>query len=370
MAAQYTYLTADLRTNIILGELPVEGVSFDRILNGSGNLQASTHLSNRMLDDDLMIDFSIPAKTSLYVYRENTIVWGGIIWARWYQSQAKVLQFSAQTFESYAYRRVRRPLVPENYNEFQTYIIDDLWAKMQSINPYSDIGVQAVNLPDFPASDVTRTLTLNPWDLRTYGETIEEITGFDNGCDYTIECQESFGIPEKQLALYYPRLGNSDPTVSNLVLDYPGNIKGWYYTENGSEGNTKYFAAGDGDGKAKIIGTAEDTAKMSSDGYPRLDKVINVGSVTLQSTANRKASAALLNGPVPQEKWQFTISGSDIPKLGDFQIGDSFLVNIDGDPRFPTGKQTIIRAVGWQVEPPDSQTTEEISLVLDEQENV
>lgn len=370
MAAQYYYVTADLRTNTILGEVPVEGVSFDTILNGAGNFQASTHMDNRMLDNDLLIDITIPGKTSLFIYRENNIVWGGIIWARWYQSQAKVLQFSAQTFESYAYRRVRRPLVPETYNQFQTYTIDDLWAKMQSLNPYSDIGVLPVSLANFPSSDITRQLTLNPWDLRTYGETIEEITNFDDGCDYTIVCSEVFSAPEKQLTVYYPRLGSASVTTTNLVLDYPGNIKNFYYTENASEGNTKYFAAGDGDGKGKVIGTAEDTTKMSVDGYPRLDRVFNAPGVTSQTTANHKAQSALMHGPVPQEKWQFLISGSDIPKLGDYDLGDSFLVNIDGDPRFPGGKQTTIRVVGWQVEPPDSGTTEEISLVLEEQEAV
>lgn len=367
MAAEYNYLTADLRTNTILGTVPVEGVSFDCILNGTGNGMFSTHLDNDLLSDDLIIANTIPAKTAIYVYRDDVIVWGGIIWNRWYQAQAKSLQFNAQTFESYAYRRVRRPLVPETYNTGQCLIIDDLWDKMQSLNPYSDIGVNPET--SFPGSDVVRTITLYPWDLKTYGETIEYLTSFDNGCDYNIRVEDVSGVPTKTLDLWYPRLGSSSITTTNNVLDYPGNIKSWYYTENGAEGNTKYFAAGDGDGKGKVIGTAEDTTKMSVDGYPRLDKAFAVSDVTLQATADRKATAALMRGPVPQEKWQFMISGDEIPKLGDFAIGDSFLVNIE-DPRFPTGKTTTIRVVGWSVQPPDSSTTEEISLVLEEQENV
>lgn len=369
MAAEYYYLTADLRTNTILGEIPVEGANFDRILNGAGNMQGATHMDNRMLPNDLLIDCTIPGKTALYIYRESQIVWGGIIWARWYQSQGKSLQFSAQTFESYAYRRVRMPLVPETYNTGQCSIINQLWNKLQTLNPYSDIGVNAET--SFPGSDVVRSLTLNPWDLRTYGETIEEITSYDNGCDYTIQVAEVSGTPTKTLDLWYPRLGSASITTTNNVLDYPGNVKNYYYTENASEGNTKYFCAGDGDGKGKVIGTAEATTKMSVDGYPRLDKAFSAQGVTLVSTAQRKAQAALMYGPVPQEKWQFEISGGDVPRVGEYAIGDSFLVEIEsGDPRFPGGKQTTIRVVGWTVSPPDSSSTEEVSLILEEQENV
>ena len=368
MAAEYTYLFADLRTNSILGEVPIEGSEFDVMMNSAGNWQGATHLDNRLMDNDLIMDCTIPGKTALYIYREDTIVWGGILWNRWYQSQAKSLQFSGQTFESYPYRRVRMPLVPETYNTGQCSIISQLWTKLQTLNPYSDIGVTAPS--SFPVSDVVRTLTLNPWDLRTYGETIEEITGYDNGCDYTINVFDSGGVPTKQLALWYPRLGSASITTTNNVLDYPGNVKDYYYTENAAEGNTKYFAAGDGDGKGKIIGTAEDTSKMSGSGYPRLDKVVNVEGVTLQATANRKAAAALMYGPVPQEKWQFDISGSDIPQVGDYAMGDDFQVNIDDDPRFPDGNQVTIRVVGWKVNPPSSQNDEEVSLVLEEQEAV
>jgi hypothetical protein len=367
VAATYYYLVADLRTNAIYGEIPIEGASFDRILNGAGNFNGATHMDNRMLDNDALIDYTEPGKTALYIYREDTIVWGGILWARWYQSQGKSLQFSAQTFESYAYRRVRRPLVPDVYNEGQCLIISDLWDKMQTLNPYSDIGVNLET--SFPGSDVVRTLTLNPWDLRTYGETIEEITGYDNGCDYTIQVTEVSGVPTKNLDLWYPGLGSTSVTTTNNVLDYPGNIKNYYYTENASEGNTKYFVAGDGDGKGKIVGVQEDTTKMSVDGYPRLDKVVDGNGVTLQATADRKAAAALMNGPVPQEKWQFDISGQEIPVFGSYMIGDTFQVNLE-DPRFPSGRQATIRVVGWSVNPTSSSNVEDLSLVLEEQVNV
>jgi len=366
VAAEYFYVVADLRNDNILGEIPVEGVSFDTILNSAGNFQGATHLDNRMLDNDTLIDITPPGRTSLFIYKESEIVWGGIIWARWYQSQGKSLQFSAQTFESYAYRRVRRPLVPQIYTLKQTEIIDAMWGDMQTLNPYSSIGV---GNPGWAAgSDVVRTVTLNPWDLRTYGETFDEITGYDNGCDYRIRVYEDNGVPIKYLDLMYPRLGSGSITTTHNVLDYPGNIKNYYYTENASEGNTKYFAAGDGDGKGKVIGTAEDTAKMVS-GYPRLDKVISVQGVSILASATRKAQAALLKGPVPQEKWQFEISGSDAPVFGSYTLGDSFQVNIE-DPRFPSGRQTTIRVVGWTVSPPTSNSTEEISLILEEQENV
>lgn len=366
MAATYYYLVADLRTNSIYGEVPMEGASFDRILNGVGNFQGATHMDNRMLDNDALISYTEPGKTALYIYRETQIVWGGIIWARWYQSQGKSLQFSAQTFESYAYRRVRRPLVPQTYNQKQTEIIDDMWDKMQTLNPYSDIGIGNPGWTS-PGSDVVRKIVLNPWDLKTYGETFDEITGYDNGCDYTIQVIETSGQPDKYLDLWYPRLGGVVGTT-NLGLDYPGNIKNYYFTENAAEGNTKYFASGDGDGKGKIIGTAEDTTRMSVDGYPRLDKVIDAAGVTLLSTANRKAASALMNGPVPQEKWQVDLDGSSIPQLGTYSIGDDFSVAIDNlDPRFANGKVTTIRAVGWSVNPTSSSNTEEVSLVLDEQ---
>lgn len=367
MAAVYTYLLQDTLSQQVLGEIPFNGVTFDRSLNKAGNFQASINWDNELVDNADLFAMTEPGRTNVFAYRDDQIVWGGIIWTRTEQSQGKSIQITAQTFESYAYRRIHRPSKTKVYNDKQCEIIRTLWGGLQTWVSNSNIGVQIPDSDTLPVVDVTRQVTVNPWDLRSYGEIIDTITAFDDGCDFFIDVFESSGVPFKQLAINYPMIGARQGT-SILYCDYPGNILNYFRTDNASEGNTKWFASGDGDEAARVIGSATDTARLAS-GYLRLEGTISYSGVTQQSTINAHAAADLRAAPVPKIKWQFDIKADEEPHLGSFSLGDDAIVTLEG-PRYPEGgSEFVFRCVGWNVTPSSSEAVEEVTLLLEGQDD-
>jgi hypothetical protein len=365
MAAQYTYLATDLVTNKIVGELPVNNVSLDAQLNSAGNMTAGGHLDDPRIDNDDFIARTEPGRTAFWAYRENQIVWGGIIWSREWQSNGKSLTITGQTFESYAARRYPRSWLGTavlNLDQGQCSIIDGLWAGMQSVTN-GNIGVLGYGI--YSPSDVVRQLTVNGWDLsQSFDDYIQSILTFSDGCDYTITWQtDTHGLPIKQLVVQ-PRIGNP-VGVTDLVVDYPGAVSDYVYNENASNGANQWWAVGDGTDAATTVGVATDSGTLGS-GWPLLESVNNYSGVTDSTTINSHASSDLQSLPMPLVTHNADIAGQGFPQFGSYGMGDYVVVNVI-DPRFPEGNQFAVRAIGWTIQPPDEgQGTETVTLVFDE----
>ena len=80
--ATYTYLAADLRTNAILAELPlqVDG-DIGGKLNGYGRLAGKLNLKAKGLAGLDLPSILKGGRTSVYVDRDGVLVWGGICWS-------------------------------------------------------------------------------------------------------------------------------------------------------------------------------------------------------------------------------------------------------------------------------------------------
>jgi hypothetical protein len=241
---------------------------------------------------------------------------------------------------------------------------------MQGKGANSSVGVQLQS--GFPAGDVVRQLTINPWDFTSYADIIAGITdNFPDSCEYFIEYFESNNVPTKQLVLNYPRVG-SPIQFSSLQLDYPGNITSYTYTENANNGANVAWATGDGDGSSLVVGNATDVNSLSS-GYPFLDIVNSFSGVTVQATINAHAANELATSPMPKIAHTFVIAGNVDPVFGSYGLGDDARILIygedatqegNGDPRFPDGLDELVRVVGWSVQAPDAGTTEQVTMIL------
>jgi len=364
MTAQYNYLATDLVTNKILGELPVNNVSLDCQLNNAGNMSAGMKLSDPRLDDNEAIARTAPGKTAFWAYRGNQIVWGGIILSREYQSNGKAITLTGQTFECYAARRFPRSSIGtavKNYSLGQGAMINFLWQQLQGV-ANGNIGV---NIGANPPVDPATTLTVNGYDLSTsYANLITSITSLTGGPDWTIAWgEDTNGSPTKNLIVGTP-IGNP-VGATDLVVDYPGPIKDYVYTENSSAGNNRWWATGDGTGATTTTGVATDNNSLAS-GYPLWEGVNNFNGVTAQATINAHASSDLSALPVPVVSHAVELLGNAFPMFGSYGLGDYVVCNVT-DPRFPVGLTFKVRAIGWTIQPPDeNQGVETISLVFDE----
>lgn len=364
MVAHYTYLATDLVTNRVLGELPVNNAALDCQLNKPGNMNAGMRMDDNRLDNVELLARTTPGKTAFWAYRESQIVWGGIILSREYQSNGKSLTITGQTFECYPARRFPRYILGKttvNLNMGQCATINFLWNQMQSVVG-GNIGVQGANLP---LIDPTTALTINGYDLATsYDDLIQSILDLSTGPDYTIAWYEDGnGLPQKQLVLAAP-IGNP-VGQTDLTVDYPGPVVDYIYNENASQGNNQWWAVGDGDGAAAVVGSAGDPVAIAS-GYPLWEGVNSYSGVTDQGTITNHAQSDLFSLDVPVVTHHVDLFGNNSPQFGSYGMGDYVVVNVT-DPRFPTGFTFKVRAVGWTIQPPDEgQGTEQIALVFDE----
>lgn len=369
MTAHYTYLATDLKTNRVLGELFLGNVSLDCQLNNAGNMTAGLSLNDYRMDDHDVLVRTQPGRTAFWVYRENVIVWGGIIWSREYQSNGKSISITGQTFESYAAKRYPRGVLQKTVKKYngveQTKIIDDLWHQMQSIASGS-IGVQLMG--DYPPANngKTRFLTVNGWDLSvSYDDIIQSLINRSvDAPDYTIRWKEDGnGLPLKVIQSGI-NLGDN-VTATDLVVDYPGQVSDYTYTESSASGANRWWAIGSGTGAKTIVGSQTDEAQLDA-GYPLIEMVNSYTSDTVQEAVADHSEADLKNFPNPLVTHQTDLNGTGFPAFGTYKMGDFAIINVV-DNRFPDGRIFKKRAIGWTISPPDTQSgTETISPVFDE----
>lgn len=369
----YTFLSTDLVSGAVLGELPLTAVQLDCQLNSAGNLTAGANLDDPRIKNSIFLGATIPGRTALWAYRGSKIVWGGILWTRQWQSVGKTFAITGQTFESYGTRRYPRSwlgtAVKTYKNVGQCATINDLWIAAQGVK-YGNIGVIPQDASAFPSNDTQRTTVVNGYDLsQSLDDIIQTLLQLDSGPDYTIAWgTDSNGLPTKQLVVQNV-IGNPIAT-SNLFVDYPGPMRDYQYIEDASSGANQWWATGSGSGASAIVGEATDTAGTLAAGWPLLENVDSssiVSAVSDKTKIGSYANADLLAFPMPLVTHQADLFGMVAPQFGTYGMGDYATFSVI-DPRFPAGLQFTTRVIGWTITPPDAGGgPEQITLVFNEQ---
>jgi hypothetical protein len=100
----YRYFLYDLLSNSFLAEIPFKNVSYGRAIKEAGPFRGSIPVTPETDTLDLY-NTTIPGKTALYILRDNTCVWGGIIWTRTYNIITRNIEISGREFTSYFHHR-------------------------------------------------------------------------------------------------------------------------------------------------------------------------------------------------------------------------------------------------------------------------
>lgn len=104
-APRYKYYTVDLVSNQIIGEIPFEDVNYELGLKQAGSFDGKITVSEQT-DNLNLYNATLPGKTGLFILRDDTCVWGGIIWGRTYDMLDRSLSVSASEFTSYLSHRL------------------------------------------------------------------------------------------------------------------------------------------------------------------------------------------------------------------------------------------------------------------------
>lgn len=352
----FNYVFGVLRTGQVLDSLPLSSVSMTRVMNGVGTMQATMSLDMSGRSNADLVAATEPGKCYIVVEREDVPIWGGIITARVYQSQAKVMQLTAQTFEVYADKR--RITTSFAMTTEQRNIFRQLWIDLQA-DTNGNIGV---TVPSSFSTAVTKELSVGPGERKTYLTAMETIADGDNGFDWTIDVQRNIlGGYSKTLQIGYPTLGNQEP--SRLQFEYPGVITNYYATDIIVGSGTHVSVIGEGEGTAMLTSTYIHQTLLDTGQWCRFD--VDISKKFLDSQAAVDAHAGM-EGPkrrVPMTVVKIFILGEGDPEFGGYGLGDACELVIK-DPRFPDALVVDTRIVAWNHKPSSDDSKEEVELIF------
>ena len=358
--ADYRYYFHELLSNRRIMELPLEGVTFGRKLNGTGSFQGYFGLDREGFDNASVLEATAEGKVCLYITRDDYPVWGGIIWSTLWTEQSGTLQLNGATLDSYFDKvDIERTL---NYvNVDQRNIMIDLIVNMQS-KPSRNIRIVTPAKFTHASTNITRTERFNDYEVWRYSKAIEQLVAYDNSFDYYIDVRYNEREEFERFLCIGNQLGATAET-STLSFNYPGNIANFYYPSNAGKGATTIRGIGAGEG-VSMYRTTVTNEHLLSRGYPEVvqfytDKAL-YGGEKLQSAATQE----LRRLSIPYVTPTFEVNPEMDPQFGSYMLGDSVKMLIES-ARFPGGKIFVDRIIGWDVTPTRSDSQEQVSLTLE-----
>jgi hypothetical protein len=358
MTTTYRYLFADLLTNDLLGELPLTGVSFNQQLNQAGTLQGHLLLSG-VDSAGLNVDAStIPARCAIYVDRDGTLVWGGVIWGRDYNSTSQKLIITAREFESYfERRRITADAVFTNVD--QLTVAQSIFNTAQSATN-GNIGV----IVPTNTSGILISRTYYGYEYKQVYGAVQDLSRALDGFDFNIRVSYSSGVPTKTLVLGYPRIGTaySVTSITAPVFSLPaGNIVEYSYPEDGSIAANTIYGLGAGSNEGKLISTQSDATLLTA-GWPLLEDQANYSDITNATLLGEITQGVLEGLSLPPTTIKVAVPAYQDPVFGTYSIGDDARLIIT-DNRFPNTLDEVYRIVGLNVQPGED-NPERVTITL------
>lgn len=332
--AVWRYDAHDLRTNLKLAELPLIGVGYEEILNGAGSFDATLQLqvegatspTAKATQAALLTSSSIPERTALYLYRDEVLRGGGIVWQR-RRGKGRPASLSGAGFWSYFRSQHLRTTATYALVD-QLAIARALVTLAQAITG-SNIGVTL----GAEVSGVPRIRTYNSYELKQIAEAVEQLAAVDDGFDFGVDLQPG---PIKVLTLSYPRRGRIAGTTGVAFVDGK-NIIDYEVLEDGTRSARTFTAIGAGDGIDMRLSTQSQT-DLIDNGYPATSATGAFKDVKVQATLDGHARAELSARAMTPTFWKVTVDPDDPDGgLGTWIIGDDALLEIPDDDNFPRG---------------------------------
>jgi hypothetical protein len=371
--SRYRYTFFDIPSQRKLGSLPLYGVSASDLLVYGGGSNAGILTGSIRMDSDFVsgpeeiLDMTRPECTSVWMDRDDHPLWGGICWTRTYQSDGRVLQLNCQSFASYLASVVWDPLIAPTGGKFTLTdnphnIVRYLYQYLQTeASPEYNVGIELEEYHNDAIDTMTQEFILA--DRKFLQEYASD--AMKNDCEYRIRVlldETGARIPLFESG----RIGSLGVTAEAADIGpsykYPGDISKYFLTNSSAAAPTRLFAIGRTQGADDITTVVQGpTANRIG-----IDKVVTFDTnspTTLTTMANKDlADQGDLNRPV------YEVQGENIDL--DWAVGDRRRVIIDDPYRFPTRMGGVVRLVGWQFSPSQSDGNEQLAVTIDEVEQL
>ncbi|GAA4934179.1 hypothetical protein HD597_010100 [Nonomuraea thailandensis] len=311
----------DLLTDSYIATADLDGVSFSRFIGQPGPFQATAHVVNRELADNIAkivprwIEHPTepdslstgPGRVVVHAYQNGVIWCTAVIWQADVDIDdrgAVTISMQGATLESYLNAvEIRQTYTYEGIDQLE--VARGLITEMQALSS-ADIGL---TLPP-GSSGVNRNRTYLASEGGTFGQRLRELADTDQGFEWLIHTADpGTGARVREVRFGYPKLGGT----TDHVFSQPGNILKLSQNIDALRGATSYRARGESvstdasTSSTPLMSTPQNASAHLAAGWPRIDKTIDYSTVKEQSTLNAYAAKWAAERPGAVRVHQVTI---------------------------------------------------------------
>jgi hypothetical protein len=346
--ASWRWIAADLRTNTLLGEVPLTDVTFGEVLNGAGSFSATLPVAGAStVAARLIAASSEPGRTVIWFVRNEVVLGGAIVWDR---TRAKNQPAKLAGAGFWSFFRMQHARTTQAFAAVdQLSLARSLVQTAQAIGG-ANIGVTVGT----ETSGIARDRTYWSYELKQVGEAVEQLANVDGGFDFAIDVTQQLG---KVLTLSYPRRGRIAGSTGIAFVDGK-NLLDYEVVEDASRCATVFTAVGAGEGGDMLIATKTRTDRLDI-GFPLLSATGSWKDVSRQSTLDGYAQAGVDARATVPMFWTLDVDPDDIDGgFGTFIVGDDALLEIGSDDHFPRqtdgqpGYRRFHRIIAWSASVP------------------
>jgi hypothetical protein len=364
MIDTYRVFAYDINTNSLIAELPANGLTFDCRLNDAGSISFNLNISRpvvRKIVEPLLSYQGVPF--AVYVDRDGSIVWGGVIWTWSYSRSSGTLSLGGKEWLSYFSQR----FIDNDYSEVTypsgvdpAWLVADVLTKAQFPDPinfpnYGNVHVNVVGgsssltpvIPGYPAGQITTV-------AQVISDQVNILQLGKGTLDTVFSSQwDSNGNPVTTATILSPRAGLIG-SASPLMFDIAHAIDYTWPIDNTQVGNALVIT-GSSNGDLTPIAFSEDPSTLAAGlgTSPLLNKNVSFSNITSQEQINAVAPGLSQQFWKPIATPTITVPASSSQPLGSWSVGDDARIYLNSDELFISGIDEYLRIVQYAVTVPD-----------------
>lgn len=351
--ADYRYQFCDAATGVLLAEYPLTVQSFSQTISGVGTLTGTLPLSG--LVGDWRANTAVK-RTLLVVLRDEQIAWAGLIMKRRPTDGSNSAEITAETLEGWLARQEIQDDLDYTAGVDVFNIVRQLIGYLASLDG-GDMRIAT----DSTLAGYTASVAYLGKDSTKMVDAINRLAEVGAGFEYSISWSRTGAVFTPTLNLATPGLA---ATLNGILLEYPGNLTGYGYDEDGAAAANFMTGVGADSGGTPLIARVADFELL--DGVPRFPAQVQYKDEADFARLFARTGAALTAGLADYVVPTVELRGDAQPHFGDFPLGCPARLratslyhpaNADGSPSLDVTR----RVTGWTVSPGPP---EKVSLAL------
>jgi hypothetical protein len=287
-------------TGTMIAEIDVYDLSFSYILDSPGSIA----FRMGVLDPKCTQEILACGERALYVYRYDTLVWGGYLWTA--APNLQEVQFGGEGWLSMLGHREIDWTITYTSDQFE--VAWDIIAHTQS-EDFGNLGILRGSL-DLSGQSIAQSY--NSWERKKILDALTELAGQSPGFDFEI-------TPDKRWLTYYPQKGVTQENAQTFLVGK--NVGGLAAQFDATAVVSQMTAIGSGFDKDTLLSVASDDNALATFGLRQDSNVY--ADVTKQATLDAHAAADLSLGKILRVNPNFQQLGDD-PSWGGVAVGDYF----------------------------------------------